>query len=175
MMRVITTCLSLSRRYGWKRHGRLWTRLLAQVCDTFIYGVSRADGLFYPSKVGMQFGEDILPFDSAPYWRVWENMQSLIDRGIDPLTLLIDRAHEKGMDFFASLRMGGYGGMDPNHTLANGGTRIRPSRSPRPSVCRARRTRHAVSCRRVWSWISLRLRAAVPSGLNRKTHRSILR
>ena len=48
-------------------------------------------------------------------------MQSLINRGIDPLTLLIDRAHEKGMDFFASLRMGGYGGMDPQHELANGG------------------------------------------------------
>ncbi len=90
-------------------------------CDTFVYGVSRADGLFYPSKVGMQFGEDIRPFDSAPYWRIWENMQSLIARGIDPLTLLIDRAHEKGMDFFASLRMGGYGGMDPKHALANGG------------------------------------------------------
>ncbi len=90
-------------------------------CDTFIYGVSRADGLFYPSKVGMQFGADIQPFDSAPYWRIWENMQSLIARGIDPLTLLIDRSHEKGMDFFASLRLGGYGGMDPQHALENGG------------------------------------------------------
>ncbi|MCZ6679904.1 MAG: hypothetical protein O7E52_21940 [Candidatus Poribacteria bacterium] len=89
--------------------------------DTFIYGVSRADGLFYPSRVGMQFGEDIRPFDSAPYWRVWENMQSLINRGLDPLTVLIDRAHQKGMDFFASLRMGGYGGMDPQYALANGG------------------------------------------------------
>lgn len=90
-------------------------------CDTFIYGVSRADGLFYPSKIGMQFGDDLRPFDSAPYWRIWENMQSLIARGIDPLTLLVDRAHEKGLDFFASLRIGGYGGMDPKHTLANGG------------------------------------------------------
>ena len=25
--------------------------------DTFVYGLSRDDGLFYPSKVGMPFGE----------------------------------------------------------------------------------------------------------------------
>ena len=89
--------------------------------DTFIYGVSRTDGLFYPSKVGLRFGEDMRPFDSTAYWRVWENMQSLMDRGLDPLTVLIDRAHEKGMDFFASLRMGGYGGMAPEHAVATGG------------------------------------------------------
>ncbi len=89
--------------------------------DTFIYGVSRTDGLFYPSKIGLRFGEDMRPFDFSAYWRVWENMQSLIDRGLDPLTVLIDRAHQKGMDFFASLRMGGYGGMAPQHAIAAGG------------------------------------------------------
>ena len=45
--------------------------------DTFIYGVERGDGLFYPSKVGMQFGADKRPFTMAAYWRTWENMQSL--------------------------------------------------------------------------------------------------
>ena len=73
--------------------------------DTFSYGVERGDGLFYPSKVGMRFGADIQPFEQAAYWRLWHNMQSLIDRGLDPLTVLIDRAHEKGMEFFASLRL----------------------------------------------------------------------
>ncbi|MBI4552740.1 MAG: hypothetical protein HY710_10795 [Candidatus Latescibacteria bacterium] len=89
--------------------------------DTFIYGVERTDGLFYPSKVGLRFGADRGPFKDAYEWRVWYNMQSLIDRGLDPLTVLIDRAHQKGMDFFASLRMGGYGGMAPEHALATGG------------------------------------------------------
>ena len=89
--------------------------------DTFIYGVARADGLFYPSKVGMRFGEDIQPFRQAAYYRLWHNMQSLMDKGLDPLTVLIDRAHDKGMDFFASLRLGGYGGMDPIHKLGTGG------------------------------------------------------
>ena len=89
--------------------------------DTFSYGVSRADGLFYPSKVGLEWGSDRKPFQNAYEWRCWENMQSLIARGLDPLQVLIDRAHEKHMDFFASLRLGGYGGMNPDHSVSNGG------------------------------------------------------
>ena len=89
--------------------------------NTFAYGVERGDGLFYPSQVGMMFGSDIQPFEQAAYWRTWHNMQSLIGRGLDPLTVLIDRAHDKNIDFWASLRMAGYGKMDPAHSLANGG------------------------------------------------------
>jgi hypothetical protein len=89
--------------------------------DTFVYGVERGDGLFYSSNVGMRFGQKIQPFEFAAYWRVWHNMQSLIDRGLDPLTVLIDRAHAKGMDFFASLRMSSYGGIDPKLTVPKGG------------------------------------------------------
>ena len=89
--------------------------------DTFIYGVSRGDGLFYPSKVGRRFGDDKRPFADPYYWRVWHNMQSLLDRGLDPLQVLVGRAHQKGLDFFASVRMGGWEGLDPKYTLASGG------------------------------------------------------
>ena len=89
--------------------------------DTFIYGVARGDGLFYPSKVGLRFGEGLDGFDLAAYWRVWHNMQSLIDRGLDPLKVLIDRAHEKGMDFFSSLRMGEQPGMPSGYSVPTGG------------------------------------------------------
>lgn len=89
--------------------------------DTFVYGVSRADGLFYPSKIGLMFGDNLRPFQHVHEWRAWENMQSLIARGLDPLTVLVDRAHEKGMDFIASLRMGAYGGMASEHALNTGG------------------------------------------------------
>ena len=83
--------------------------------DTFSYGVERGDGLFYPSRVGLMFGADKHPFHMAYEWRAWQSMQSLIQRGLDPLQVLIDRAHDKGLDFFASLRMAGYGGMDQAH------------------------------------------------------------
>ena len=89
--------------------------------DTFVYGVERGDGLFYPSRVGQRFGADKRPFELTAYWRTWENMQSLIDRGLDPLTVLIDRAHEKGMDFFASVRMASYGGLEAKYKVPEGG------------------------------------------------------
>ena len=76
--------------------------------DTFVYGIARGDGLFYPSKVGKRFGIDMGKFSNPMYWRVWNNMQSLIDKGLDPLQVLIDRAHDKNMDFYASFRMGTY-------------------------------------------------------------------
>ncbi|MBT3346786.1 MAG: hypothetical protein HN712_01075 [Gemmatimonadetes bacterium] len=87
--------------------------------DTFVYGVSRDDGLFYPSKVGKRFGEK--PFEMAAYWRVWQNMQSLMDRGLDPLTVLIEGAHERGMDFIASQRMGAFPGAGDNPGPRAGG------------------------------------------------------
>ena len=91
--------------------------------DTFVYGLSRDDGLFYPSKVGLMFGEDRQPeTELAAYWRVSQNLHSLLDRGLDPLSVLIDRSHEKGMDFIASLRMGAVPGIGrPELTVANGG------------------------------------------------------
>ncbi len=89
--------------------------------DTFVYGVARGDGLFYPSEKGLRFGADLEKLSMAAYWRVWENMQSLIDRGLDPLRVLVDRAHDKGMDFFASLRMGDFPGLDAKSTTGGGG------------------------------------------------------
>lgn len=89
--------------------------------DTFCYGVERGDGLFYPSKIGLRFGADMKPFPMGAYWRVWHNMQSLMDRGLDPLRVLIDRAHDKGMDFIASLRLPGFGGMNPDWATTRGG------------------------------------------------------
>ena len=62
-------------------------RLQAQAAIPLSTGCLALMGYFILPRSGLQFGEDIRPFDSAPYWRIWENMQSLIERGIDPLTL----------------------------------------------------------------------------------------
>ncbi len=88
--------------------------------DTFIYGVARGDGLFYPTRVGKRFGQGVGEFDMGVYWRIWEGMQSLIDREIDPLRVLIDRAHEKGMDFFSSFRMQSYEAVNPEGSNRTG-------------------------------------------------------
>ncbi len=89
--------------------------------DTFCYGVARGDGLYYPSKVGHLFADDMETFEQAAYWRAWHCMKSLMDRGLDPLKVLIDRSHEKGMEFIASLRMTVHAKMKAEHRLEQGG------------------------------------------------------
>ena len=88
--------------------------------STFIYGASRDDGLFYPSEVGLPFRSDTpIETELAAYWRVKENMRSLQEAGHDPLGVLIDRAHEKGMEFFCSMRMGALPGFTRPELLAS--------------------------------------------------------
>ena len=81
--------------------------------DTLVFGVARDDGLFYPTKVGRRFGAGVDEFKMGVYWRIYEGGQSLLDRGLDPLRLPVDRTHDKGMEFFASMRMGSYRAVEP--------------------------------------------------------------
>ena len=88
--------------------------------DTFAYGVSRSDGCFYPSNVGRMFGDGFDNWLFAQHWRTRRNMESLIERGYDPLQLLIDRAHEKGMEFIASHRLTDYVGLEAKTIESSG-------------------------------------------------------
>lgn len=80
--------------------------LLGTAVNTLIYGVE-AGGLFSRSKVAPRPFSQSRPYTSALAWRAWHNMQSLIDRGLDPLRVVIDRAHDKGLDFITSMRVSG--------------------------------------------------------------------
>ena len=73
--------------------------------DTFVYGSGAGPAVMHDSQVGEVWGRRFEKFDSAWSWRAYENVKSLIAAGHDPLNILIDRAHDKGMDFFASLRL----------------------------------------------------------------------
>lgn len=89
---------------------------------TFVYMVARSDGLFYPSAVGQCWPnprELPEPYDMAAYWRISSNMKSLAERGLDPLQILIDAAHEGGMEFVASVRLPSYLGLDPAVSYAS--------------------------------------------------------
>jgi hypothetical protein len=60
--------------------------------------------------------------DNAIYWKVRQNILSLQERGVDILQALADRAHARGMEFFASFRMGTYEGVgSPDADPAEGG------------------------------------------------------
>jgi hypothetical protein len=94
--------------------------LVGTAVNTLIYGVETGGGLFSDTKVGVRAMSNMRPFNSAHRWRAWYNMQSLIDRGLDPLQVLIDRAHHRGIDFLISMRMGG-GPRDSRYRIGRGG------------------------------------------------------
>ena len=72
--------------------------------DTFVYGFGAGPTMFHDTQVGETWGQRMDTQPNLHSWRAYENVKSLIDRGLDPLNVLIDRAHEKDLEFFASLR-----------------------------------------------------------------------
>ena len=82
--------------------------------DTFVYGSGGGPTMLHDTKAGEIWGTRLKNFSQAGQpsvlwalsaWRAYENVKSLMDRGLDPMNVLIDRAHDKGLDFFASLRL----------------------------------------------------------------------
>ncbi len=72
--------------------------------DTLVYGFGAGPTMFHNTKVGERWGDHLDKFPIVAGWRAYENLKSLNERGLDPLNVLIDRAHDKGVEFFGSLR-----------------------------------------------------------------------
>ena len=79
--------------------------------DTLVYGFGAGPTMFHDTKAGEIWGSHLKSHPGLHSWRAYENVKSLIDRGLDPLNVLIERAHEKGLQFYASLRQSH--GIDP--------------------------------------------------------------
>jgi hypothetical protein len=82
--------------------------------DTFVYGFGVGTTMFHQTEVGEVWGTRLDSFGDVPphyaggtlvFWRAYENLMSLKERGVDLLTLLVERAHEKGLQFYGSLRL----------------------------------------------------------------------
>ena len=71
--------------------------LLGTRVDTLVYGSGPGATVFHHTRVGEIWGERFDGFDTMYAYRAAENIQSLIKRGLDPLDVLIDRAHDKDM------------------------------------------------------------------------------
>lgn len=90
--------------------------------DTLVYSVDGGNGLFYPSEAGLRYGAlDPHPLTCGYDWRAWRTLRDLEEQGLDILALLVEETHRCGMEFFASLRMGAYLGVDPAKLVVNGG------------------------------------------------------
>ena len=73
--------------------------------NTFAYGFGVGPTMFHGTEVGEIWGSRFDEIGDVASWRARENVKSLLDRGLDPLDVLIERAHEQGMDFWGSLRL----------------------------------------------------------------------
>jgi hypothetical protein len=57
------------------------------------------------TDIGPQWGDGMDAFTSAGNWRIYENTRDLIEQGTDPLEVLVERGHKRGIDVFASMRV----------------------------------------------------------------------
>lgn len=73
--------------------------------DTLVLGCGAGPTMFHNTKVGERWGDHLDEYPLVAGWRAYENLKSLNEQGLDPLEIVIDRAHEKGIGFFASLRL----------------------------------------------------------------------
>ena len=79
--------------------------------DTLFYHVGLEGGVvLYDSKVAPKWGENVTKWKHPVWYRASRNIKSLIDQGHDPLNLLCERAHQKGIWFIATNWVGFEGG-----------------------------------------------------------------
>ena len=74
--------------------------------DTLSFGLASGQTFLHDSKVGLKWGERIRQHNhGAMWWRAAENLDQALKAGHDPLKVVVDRAHEKGIQLLCSLRI----------------------------------------------------------------------
>lgn len=84
--------------------------LLGTMVDTLVYSLGGGNIFLHDTKAGTLWG-DLEEEQGGRVWnhliwyRVSESVRQLIKEGYDPLRVVVERAHEKGVEFIVSLRM----------------------------------------------------------------------
>ena len=79
--------------------------------DTLMYFAGLEGGVvMYDSRVAPQWGDNVVKWTHTVWYRASRNIKQLIADGHDPLKLLCDRSHEKGIWFIAANWVGFEGG-----------------------------------------------------------------
>ncbi len=93
--------------------------ILGTGVDTLSFGLASGATFLHDSKVADRWGGSVVDHDNGiMWWRAAKNLEAALADGMDPLQVVIDRAHEKDIQVIASLRIN-----DPG--TANG-----PNRQP---------------------------------------------
>ena len=85
--------------------------LVGSGVDMLSYGLGMGLTFLYDTKVSTRFGALAEKHDQGTvHWRAWQNLEQALAAGYDPLKVVVDRAHEKGMQIIGSLRINDAGG-----------------------------------------------------------------
>ena len=80
--------------------------ILETSVDTLSFGLASGQTFLHDSVVGLKWGERVRAHNhGVMWWRAAENLNQALKAGYDPLKVVVDRAHEKGIQLLCSLRM----------------------------------------------------------------------
>ena len=80
--------------------------LLGTHVDLLSYGLASGQTFLHDTQVGLRWGEQTPSHNhGVMWWRAYENSCQAIEAGNDPLQIVVDRAHGKGLRIMCSLRM----------------------------------------------------------------------
>ena len=80
--------------------------IIGTAVDTLSYGLGMGQTFTYGTNLGTRFGEMAKEHDRGlVWWRAAENLKQALEAGYDPLKVVVDRAHEKGIRVLGSIRI----------------------------------------------------------------------
>ena len=80
--------------------------ILGTGVDTLVYGLASGQTFLHGARAGLKWGEGVEKHNhGVMWWRAAENLRRALEAGHDPLEVVVDRAHEKGLRILCSLRM----------------------------------------------------------------------
>ena len=92
-------------------HTFVLDQLVSSGVDTLIYFAGLEGGVaMYDSRVSQMWGDNVVKWKHPVWYRAGRHLQQLVADGYDPLKLLCDRAHQKGIWMIAGNWVGLQGG-----------------------------------------------------------------
>ena len=93
--------------------------LIGTGVDTLVYGTGMGQTFLYDTEVGYKFGDMATEHNHGlVWWRAAANLESALERGLDPFKVIVDRAHEKGLRILGSIRINDGGAPEgSNYTI----------------------------------------------------------
>ncbi len=80
--------------------------ILGTGVDTLSFGLASGATFLHDTQVGKRWGEGVTDHNHGiMWWRAGKNLERALADGMDPLQVVIERAHEKGIQILASLRI----------------------------------------------------------------------